>query len=45
MAVWETVFQWYSYNPLGAVAVAYGSAILALLAYGFLEAQFIDEQD
>jgi hypothetical protein len=41
----ETLFQWYIYNPLGAVTVVYGGAILVLLVYGYIESQFTEPVD
>jgi hypothetical protein len=41
----QTLFQWYAYNPLGAVTIIYGGAILVLLVYGIIEAQFTEPGD
>lgn len=45
MVALQTVFQWFSYNPLGAATVTFCGAVVVLLAFGFLEAQFVDEED
>jgi hypothetical protein len=41
----QTLLQWYTYNPLGAVTVVYGAAVFILLLYGFVEAQFENDLD